>query len=379
MTYITIYTILDNPKIFPLTPEAFNIFFIYASKLYNLWDYYGDNENLGYDLWEKLAHHKLATKEVVDNILNAHANAVFNAWSDYVNNKTDESLETFVVVVYGYLQQWSCYLTAKFPNKDERVEGYYGGLYLNKRLNDERNNRFTSDNLFLNYKAIDDNTVLDSLEMKLYFSYKHSGPLPNKEQMEARWREVKYERAWKQMLEQLERLMSNNNNKSEVNKIRKLDIYKSLKSFNIGNFDLEIQPDFNTMSTEQINEFLLHRQLFDLQKMFIEGIEQFNEKHNRKASLNYYYPAALFNDSARKILEDYLLVQPLPINDKRLQFVLIDLMKYIETKEKAKQVIYLHALFDPDENPLIEIEQALAIIANDTTPVPPSEDEDDDD
>ena len=375
LTFNTIKTILNNPKKFPLTQELFNILFIYGSMMYNLWIYYGDSDNYGYAVWELLAQHKLVTKEVIDNIINVHANAVFTGWHEYVSIKENtgdkkiikEGLDEFVKIVFGYLEQWSEYLTAKFPSEEQDVHGYYRGLYLNNRLNDHADIAITSDGMFSNYVSINDPDFNVAQVKRL---------LPKRSAMEARWREVRFQVAWNEMVEELENFMNSaKKEKKKVKKIRKLDIYQSLKSFNIGFYEKDIEPQYDQMTPEDIKDVLIHRQVFNLQKIFIEGITEFNEYYGRRSSLHYYYPEDLFNDDARKVLEEELLVKPLPNDEKKLKYVHIKLMEYIN----HLQPNYYEALFKQDEDILRMIEEALMNINNDRALVKDSEDDEEED
>ena len=69
--------------------------------MYNMFPYYGEPANLGYDLWVHLSHHPMVTREVVENILAVHINIVFPQWNGCDDNTKQQHKKK--VNIFAYL------------------------------------------------------------------------------------------------------------------------------------------------------------------------------------------------------------------------------------------------------------------------------------
>ena len=117
-----------------------------------------------------------------------------------------------------------------FNANESNNNANYVGLYLQKHLNDKiQQQKITSDGMFPNYKAIDDpdfNTKVPSLtaedERQRY---------RQKKQQE----QVRYHEIWHKMLVKLEdTFLPDVSDEALVQKIKNLDIYNLLKTFDFG-------------------------------------------------------------------------------------------------------------------------------------------------
>ena len=347
LTYSTLkYLLLGK---YTLTQQLYNVIFVFASQLYNLFDYYGDAGNWGYDIWEHLAKHKLVTTEVINNILSVHANAIFVKWTTVV-----QCLQ-FAEVVFGYLQQWDTYLVPK-PNNESNNNANYVGLYLQKHLNDKiQQQKITSDGMFPNYKAIDDpdfNTKVPSLtaedERQRY---------RQKKQQE----QVRYHEIWHKMLVKLEdTFLPDVSDEALVQKIKNLDIYNLLKTFDFGYIFVREDIDYSKLSKDDATDMFLHREMFKLQKIFVKGSNQyFTEKG--KQSFNYYYPKEVFNQKAQEIIEATLAVKPKSMNSRKCKYINARLIEYLISLKPNQSSLIFTDKFDVEDT----MERAI-ITSNET-------------
>ena len=209
-TYNGLKHIITHPDEFVLTQDQFNIIFTYSCLMYNMFPYYGDSANLGYDLWVHLSNHPMVTREVVENILAVHINAIFTQWFRCTGHTQKhpkqyrKEMSMFLETVIGYLQQWTIYLKPKITN-NSNATSYFSGLFLNDALNDPEQQakaKFTVFNIFPSYDPLYDKKKdceeATKREINRYVQMKDIHKNVFNQTM--RYMEVEYEKAWKDMV-----------------------------------------------------------------------------------------------------------------------------------------------------------------------------------
>ena len=290
------FYIITHPDEFVLTQDQYNIIFAYSCLMYNMFPYYGDQANLGYDLWVHLSHHPMVTREVVENILAVHISAIFTQWfacsATFTRPKQyRKEMNMFLETVIGYLHQWTIYLKPKIANNIS-TQSYFSGLFLNDALNDpEQQEKFAVFNLFPSYeiyydKKMDEQSAKRSSQESLrrvhsYIEMKESQKSILNQSM--RFMEVQYEKIWKDMIAALPEELETLADRELVEKIKQLDIYNSFLNDSMMRVDFHPgEPAYDEMTPQQLFEWIIRRHKFDLQRAFIEGTKKYYERNNLK-------------------------------------------------------------------------------------------------
>ena len=364
-TYHGLKQIITHPNVFILTQELYNIIFVYASYMYNIFKYYAEPSNYGYDLYVHLSLHPMATREVVENILSIHMNAIFTSWRECVNvyerlnMKTfkHQYLNNFVEVVIGFLQQWTIYLKPKIL-EEYNVKSYFTGLFLNDSLNDiEQQSKYSANNMFKdyvwNYDQLEDEKQARQRPLKSYLERNDK----DKESYdrEIRKREVKYDVVWKQMATELQEQIDLLEDEELSEKIKQLDIYEKFTNESMMQIDFGPKEiSFEGMTKEQIFQWVIRRHKYSLQKAFIQGTFDYALNHGLPLPNYYYYPTEIFTKEAENIIRRELLAIPRPIKSLPVFYILKNLLDFIDTLPENHILVLFR-----EKNVALKIEEVL--------------------
>ena len=361
-TYNGLKHIITHPDEFVLTQDLYNIIFAYANLMYNMFQYYGDSANLGYDLWVHLSHHPMVTREVVENILAVHISAIFTQWYRCVYVKQPKQhrkeMNMFLETVIGYLHQWTIYLKPKITN-NSNATSYFSGLFLNDALNDpDAHSRFAVSNLFPIYDECYDKKM-DDKEM----AQRHVQRYIYKKELEKaainramRYHEVEYEQVWKEMTALLPAEIETLADAQLIQKIKQLDIYNSFINDSMMRVDFQLEePAYDEMTPAQLFEWIIRRHKFDLQRAFIEGTKKYCERNNLKITKQYFYPSDTFTEDAEAVIEKEIFAKKVNKNRKQVFYVQEALLQLIQNMPENHQVV----LFKYEDNAAMKMEQVL--------------------
>ena len=368
-TYNGLKHIITHPDEFVLTQDLFNIIFAYSCLMYNMFPYYGEAANLGYDLWTHLSHHPMVTREVIENILAVHINAIFSQWDRcacYVNKSKDyrKEMNMFLETVIGYLQQWTIYLKPKITN-NSNATSYFSGLFLNDALNDpEQQAKFTVFNIFPSYDPLYDKKKdceeATKREMNRYVEMKDIHKNVFNQSM--RYMEVEYEKAWKDMVALLPQELETLADRELVQKIKQLDIYNSFLNDSMMRVDFQPgEPAYDEMTPAQLFDWIIRRHKFELQQAFIEGTKKYYERNNLKVSKKYFYPSDTFTEDAEAIIEKEIFAKKVNKYKKQVFYVQEALLQLIQNIPENHQVV----LFKYEDNAAMKMEQVLNGVKDD--------------